>query len=183
MAVTQTPRAKWIEEGLRALAEGGLDAVRVEALARRLGVTKGGCSWTFADRQALLEAMLDSWEEMVIDLIIEYVESEGGDGRQSQRGVIGVCSRGWGGVVNIEVTIRDWGRRDESVRKRLARIDKRRMEYMASLYQEFCSDPDEVETRCMVLGALWIGSAFMAADGRKAKRSEVLEMVMEWVLE
>ena len=39
MAVTRTPRRNWIEAGLRALAAGGPDAVRVEALAQALGVT------------------------------------------------------------------------------------------------------------------------------------------------
>jgi AcrR family transcriptional regulator len=39
---TRTPRSKWIDEGLRALAAGGPDAVRIEALAQALGVTRGG---------------------------------------------------------------------------------------------------------------------------------------------
>ena len=54
-AITRTPRSRWIEEGLRALAAGGPDAVRVEALAQALGVTKGGFYGHFADRGALLE--------------------------------------------------------------------------------------------------------------------------------
>jgi len=33
-AITRTPRSKWIEAGLHALAEGGPDAVRIEALAQ-----------------------------------------------------------------------------------------------------------------------------------------------------
>ena len=41
-AITRTPSSGWIEEGLRALAAGGPDAVRVEVLAQALGVTKGG---------------------------------------------------------------------------------------------------------------------------------------------
>ena len=41
-AITRTPRSRWIEEGLRALAAAGPDAVRVEVLAQALGVTKGG---------------------------------------------------------------------------------------------------------------------------------------------
>ena len=53
-AITRTPRSRWIEEGLRALAAGGPDAVRVEALAQALGVTKGGFYGHFADRNALL---------------------------------------------------------------------------------------------------------------------------------
>ena len=42
-AITRTPRSRWIEEGLRALAAGGPDAVRVEVLAQALGVAMPGC--------------------------------------------------------------------------------------------------------------------------------------------
>ena len=54
--------AGWIDEGLRALAGGGPDAVRIEPLAQALGVTKGGFYWHFDDRRALLDEMLDAWE-------------------------------------------------------------------------------------------------------------------------
>ena len=53
-APTRTPRSSWIEEGLRALAAGGPDAVRIELLAQALGVTRGGFYWHFDDRRALL---------------------------------------------------------------------------------------------------------------------------------
>ncbi len=69
-AITRTPRSRWIEEGLLALAAGGPDAVRVEALAQALGVTKGGFYGHFADRNALLEEMLDSWERMSTDEVL-----------------------------------------------------------------------------------------------------------------
>jgi Bacterial regulatory proteins, tetR family len=44
---TRTPRAPWIEEAARALAAGGPDAVRVDLLAKALGVTRGGFYWHF----------------------------------------------------------------------------------------------------------------------------------------
>ena len=50
VAVTRTPRTGWIDDGLRALAAGGPDAVRIETLAQTLGVTKGGFYWHFTDR-------------------------------------------------------------------------------------------------------------------------------------
>src|ERR1700736_2378950 len=81
MAITRTPRASWIDGGLRALAAGGPDAVRIEPLAEALGVTKGGFYWHFEDRRALLEEMLDTWERVVIDEAIERVEGDGGDAR------------------------------------------------------------------------------------------------------
>src|SRR3954470_22610246 len=82
---TRTPPSRWIEEGLRALAAGGPDAVRVEALAGELGVTKGGFYNHFEDRPALLHEMLDTWERLVIDQVIELVEAGGGDGKAKLR--------------------------------------------------------------------------------------------------
>src|SRR5882757_4805070 len=84
-AITRTPRSRWIEEGLRALADGGPDAVRVEALAQALGVTKGGFYGHFADRNALLDEMLDAWERMSTDEVLERVERHGGDVRTRLR--------------------------------------------------------------------------------------------------
>ena len=56
MANVRTPREAWIEAALQALATGGPDAIRVEALAASLGVSKGGFYWHFENRQALLDA-------------------------------------------------------------------------------------------------------------------------------
>src|ERR671916_787316 len=82
---TRTPRGKWIEEGLRALAAGGPDAVRIDTLAKTLDVTRGGFYWHFADRRALLEEMLDTWERRSTNEVIDRVESEGGDPRTKAR--------------------------------------------------------------------------------------------------
>src|SRR5260370_35639305 len=84
-AITRTPRSRWVEAGLAALAAGGPDAVRVEALAQALGVTKGGFYGYFADRNALLEEMLATWERMSTDEVLERVERQGGDIRARLR--------------------------------------------------------------------------------------------------
>ena len=47
-------------------------------LAQALGVTKGGFYGYFADWDALLEEMLDSWERMSIDDVLEHVKRKGG---------------------------------------------------------------------------------------------------------
>ena len=42
----------WVAAGLAELAKGGVDSVRVEVLAERLGVTKGGFYRRFKDRRS-----------------------------------------------------------------------------------------------------------------------------------
>jgi AcrR family transcriptional regulator len=176
-APTRTPRTSWIQEGLRALGVGGPDAVRIEKLAQALGVTKGGFYWHFEDRPALLEEMLDAWERLVVDEVIERVESGGGDARAKLRRLSGLASSSRD-LMKIELAVRDWARRDKAVAKRLRRIDNRRMEYMRSLFRAFCPDEDEVEVRCMLVFSVFIGNHFIAADHGARSRADVLKLVL-----
>ena len=180
-APTRTPRASWIEEGLRVLGVGGPDAVRIEKLAQTLGVTKGGFYWQFDGRRALLEEMLDTWERVGVDAVIERVEGKGGDARAKLRRLFALSSYS-GDLLKIELAIRDWARRDKTVAQRLIRVDNRRMEYMRSLFGAFCPDEDEVEARCMLAFSLWIGNHLMAAQHGDRSRSQVLRLAVDRLL-
>ena len=177
MASTRTPRSSWIQEGMRALAEGGPDAVRIEVLARALGVTKGGFYWHFDDRGALLDEMLDTWERVGVDEVIDRVEGEGGDARAKLRRLFTLASSS-DKLLRVDLAIRDWARRDQTVARRLRRVDNRRMEYMRSLFGAFCPDEDDVEARCVLAFSLFVGSHFVAADHGGRSRSDVLSMAV-----
>jgi AcrR family transcriptional regulator len=181
MASTRTPRNSWIGEGLRALAAGGPDAVRIETLAQALGVTKGGFYWHFDDRRALLEEMLDTWERVVIDEVVERVEGGGGDARGKLRRLFTLAASN-DELPKIELAIRDWARREKTVAKRLRRIDNRRMEYMRSLFAAFCPDEDDVEVRCLLAFSMFIGSHLIAADHGPRSRADVLELALRRLL-
>jgi AcrR family transcriptional regulator len=175
-APTRTPRSKWIEEGLRALAGGGPDAVRIEPLAQALGVTRGGFYWHFADRQALLDEMLDTWERTTTEEVAERLEREGGDAGVKLRGLFALASSR---VLMTDLAVRDWARRDATVAERLRRIDNRRMDYLRSLFASFCPDPDDVEARALLTFSLLIGDHFIASDHGTRSRADVLELALE----
>jgi AcrR family transcriptional regulator len=179
MALVRTPRSSWIDEGLRALAAGGPEAVRIEPLARALGVSKGGFYWHFEDRKALLEEMLDAWERSGVDEVIEAVEAEDGDARTRLRRLFGLASASAGELLRTELAIRNWARRDEAVAERLRRVDNRRMDYMRSLFGAFCEDEDEVEARCLLAFSLFVGAPFVSADHGGRSRTEVLDSALE----
>ena len=176
-APTRTPRSTWIEEGLRALATGGPDAVRIEPLAKALGVTRGGFYWHFDDRRALLEEILDAWERTSVDEVIERVESAGGEARARLRRVSALAASS-DEPLRTDLAVRDWARRDQAVAERLRRVDNRRMDYLRSLFGAFCPDADDVEVRCMVFYSLWIGSHFIAADHGARSRADVLSLAV-----
>jgi AcrR family transcriptional regulator len=176
-APIRTPRASWVEEGLRALGVGGVEAVRVEKLAEALGVTKGGFYGHFGDRGALLVEMLDTWERVGVDAVIEQVESQGGDARAKVRRLFEISS--WSAeLMQIELAIRDWARRDEAVGERLRHVDNRRIEYMRSLFGAITSDEEEVEVRCLLGFSVWLATHFIAADHGDRSRTDVLELTL-----
>jgi AcrR family transcriptional regulator len=179
-AATRTPRSQWIDEGLKALAAGGPDAVRVDVLAKTLGVTRGGFYWHFDDRQALLAAMLDTWERRSIDEVLERVEREGGAASDKVRraGMLTFSPA----LLPIDLAVRDWARRDEAVGERLRRVDNGRMAYLRRLIGELSADESDVEARSLLAFSLAIGNHFIAADHGPRDRAEVLDLAMRRLL-
>lgn len=180
MGALRTPREKWIEEGLRALAAGGVDAVRVEMLAKALGVTKGGFYGYFSDRNALLEEMLDTWERASIDEVLAQVEQAGGDPRDRIR-LAGQLTFS-GDRMQVELAIRDWARRDEKVTERLRRVDNQRIQLAREMIGTFCDDPAEVEARSLLAFCLAIGHHFLAAEHPGRSHLEVRSLASDFIL-
>lgn len=163
MGTPRTPRDRWIEEGLRALAVGGVDAVRIETLAKSLGVTKGGFYGYFADRGQLLTEMLDAWERACIDEVLDRVEQETDDPLERVR-LAGRLTFSDDRLFPIDLAIRDWARRDQAVAGRLRRVDNRRMQVLRDAIGTVCPDHDEVEARSLLAFCMAIGVHLIAAD-------------------
>ncbi|NKY89352.1 TetR/AcrR family transcriptional regulator [Nocardia veterana] len=181
MGALRTPRESWIDAGLGALAAGGVDAVRVEALAKRLGVTKGGFYGYFADRDALLTAMLDTWEREAVDDVLEEIARAGGGALDKAR-LAGRLTFSSDRLLPIDLAVRDWARRDAAVAERLRRVDNRRMDLLRDAIGTVCSDPDEIEARSLLAFCAAIGSHFLAADHPGRTREEVIARAGDLIL-
>ena len=89
------------------------------------GVTRGGFYWHFADRRALLEEMLDAWERTSVDEVVDRVDSEGGDARAKLRRLSAFAASS-DEPLRIDLAVRDWARREQTIADYLRRIDNRR---------------------------------------------------------
>jgi AcrR family transcriptional regulator len=68
----------WVDAAYERFNAGGLGAVKVEAVARDLGTTKGSFYWHFTDRPALVRAVTERWEARETDRFIVAAEGPGG---------------------------------------------------------------------------------------------------------
>lgn len=163
-----------MKAALSLLEEDGVDAVRVEAVARALGVTKGGFYGHFRDRAELLDAILAAWEHRGTEAIIMAADATDDPSTRVHR-LWELATRDSFGP---ELAIRDWARRDESVKKVVERIDHRRMNYLRTLFGELGFRGIERESRCMLVYSLLIGDHFIVAGHPRTSRERVLRQCL-----
>lgn len=180
MVGARTPRGAWIDAALHALAAGGPDAVRVEALAAGLGVSKGGFYWHFRDRRTLLAEMLDAWQQAVVEDVISLVDSQPADPRVRLRHLFELASSREG--LAVELAMRDWSRRDPDVAERMRRVDDQRMGYLRSLFGQICTDERDVEARSLLVMTLFVGSNLVSLGDGARSRHEVLARAYDLLL-
>lgn len=147
----------WILSGFRALAKGGHAAVRVEALARELGATKGSFYWHFKDQAALKAAMLETWKSEATDEVIDSLTEIVGP-REKLEALAQAASAPpaeSSGGSELEAAIREWGRYDAAVRQVVDSVDDRRLEFTTKLFSEL--GLTQARTRASLFYAAYIG--------------------------
>jgi AcrR family transcriptional regulator len=180
----KTPPEAWVDAALTALAEGGPDAIRIEALAASLGVTKGGFYGDFADRNALVERVLDTWEHAVVDDVISQIENTDDDPRTKLRHLFELARERpvAGHGLAVELAIRDWARRSPGVSERLHRVDNRRMAYLRALFRQISIDHNDAEARSLLAFSLFVGNSLITAEHDGRPRREVISHALDRLL-
>ena len=64
----------WIDAATDVLADHGIDGVRVDVLARTIGVTRGSFYWHFKDREDLLRRVLQAWRQRATEQLTDRLE-------------------------------------------------------------------------------------------------------------
>ena len=169
-------RQEWIDAGLKAMARDGVDAVRVERLAAALKVTKGSFYWHFKDRNALLEALLEAWQSRATTAIIDTVEAKGGDARNKLANLFTIVS-----VIDgqLDRAIRNWAAQDGSAASALQAVDRRRLDYLVSLFTGVGFGAAEALARARLVYHALIGQFTMGkAVAHGDRLSECLDIVL-----
>lgn len=165
---TGSPRLgkdQWISAGLKALMQGGVDSVRIEPLAKALGVTKGSFYWHFSDRPALLRALLLAWEERATDAVIRAVETASGAAPERLTQLFRMTVNADG---RLERAIRHWAAQDEAAHAAQERVDERRIAYVTDLFKAIGFSARAAQTRAQLAYLALIGHYAMSAGPEKS---------------
>jgi AcrR family transcriptional regulator len=143
----------WVRAAFARLSTEGIESVRVELLARDLGVSKGSFYWHFQDREELLGKMLDRWESDETEWLGATVVTPRAAARWAH--FIEHCADP--ARARLEAALRAWARRDERVASRISSIEKKRSKHIASVLRDIGFAPDLAESWAEIALLVYLG--------------------------
>jgi AcrR family transcriptional regulator len=144
----------WITVAMDAIVEGGVVDVAVEPLAARLGATKGSFYHHFPNRDALIAATLEDWENQQTEAVIERLE------------LIANAAERLRAVIAAAFADRPGGIRDAAllaaathplVKPFVERVTNRRLEYFTDAYRQLGMPKAQARRRATMLYLSYIG--------------------------
>jgi AcrR family transcriptional regulator len=164
----------WVDAATELLVDNGIDAVRVDVVAKILKVTRGSFYWHFKDRDDLLRSLLEAWRKATTEQIIERFESHRGDPRDLITELIALPFRGRSAAraARIELAIRAWARREEMARHAVDDVDSRRISYIAQCFSALGFPLNEARQRGFLLYAYEVAESILSHQGNDAQKRE-----------
>lgn len=177
--VEQLTRDDWIEAALKLFEVDGPQAVRVDAIAKSLKISRGSFYWHFENRADLLNALLERWIEEKTKTFIEKNEAKGGDPHIRLRRLLNACAEDDG---RLELSIRDWAKEDSKARKVLRKVDEHRTQYLAKLISACGYQEKESQARSRIAYLSWLGLYSHAAISSADQRIELMDGLCNFLL-
>lgn len=172
MEMRQADRLKcddWVTAGLEALAEGGVGSVKIDLLAKTLGVTRGSFYWHFQDRGTFLEALLAAWERQQTEDVIARVEALRQPPGEALRTLLESCFADDG---RLEIAFRAWATTDRAAAATVEAADQRRISYLAHLLSDWGLAETVAIARARIAYRVWLGEYALAVSSNPASIQE-----------
>ena len=149
----------WARAALAVIARGGIAAVAVESIAADLGATKGSFYWHFKNRDALIQAALDMWEQSRTESVIEELDREPDPAERLSKLLAAAIEHGPADRVEIAL-LADPGHPAATAAVR--RVAQRRIAYIGEQLEKLGCDHNQARDRAFILYCTYVGYLQMA---------------------
>jgi len=133
MADDKMNREHWLAAGFKQLATHGPQGLRIMAIAKEMGVTKGSFYWHFKDLREYRAALLADWESLTHEGI-QQLELQGGNFAAKMHRLLSLSEAR--SNRRLTLALRSWALSDPVVAKAVSRVDEVRIEYVADMLRE-----------------------------------------------
>jgi AcrR family transcriptional regulator len=145
----------WIDFALATLSREGVDALKADVLARKLGASRGSFYWHFPDLGTFHARVIEHWKETTTEATI--VDIERYESREERLDAL--LRRAFGQTAVLEVRMRAWADNNAQAAQALSDVDRRRREYIERMLVEAGIEPTQADTRAQLLYWSYLGAA------------------------
>ncbi len=163
-------REDWIEAARAVLISEGIERVKVEPLAERLGVSRGSFYWHFADRQALLDALLALWQETALEPMRAVTKDDDLSPRARYEKFMRVWVQGEPYCPIYDLAIRRWAMVAPEVSAVVKKADEARIKLLTRLFKDMGHGADEAFIRARIVYYHQVGYYATNVQESAAKR-------------
>jgi AcrR family transcriptional regulator len=146
-------RRDWIEAAYQELARAGERGVGINALAARLGVTKGSFYWHFGDRAELMRALLDRWAHERTDEMLTLALGSTADPLERLRRIRALGRQ----VAPVDRAMRLWAQHDPGAADAVRHADRALLGHIAACLTGLGFGEEEARLRALLMLRSWVG--------------------------
>ncbi len=169
-------REDWLRHALETLHRRGVTGLRVEPLARTLGVTTGSFYWHFKDRNELLQRVLEHWTESMTAAVGRRMGSSEEPAVQLRRLLVEITREERN---RYETAMRNWAAFDSDAKKAVRKVDECRLAYVMGLFLQMGFDEEQAELRSRMLVCYQVGEAGFSIRNSMEQRVRLAELRFE----
>jgi AcrR family transcriptional regulator len=171
----------WIKAGFAIIAEEGMNALKIDRLCERLGVTKGSFYWHFEDMASYRAVLVQSWGELRDEDRRQFDEMGDlpPDERLSRMMASLVSPRHW----TLERAMREWARSDDAVAKSVREADRRLMRAIQRAFLDYGFDAEDADFRANAAFAAGIGLLHLSGPKPSVRAADQGERFLSLLLE
>ncbi len=164
-------RQDWLEIARETLITGGVEAVTVQSMSRRLGVTRGGFYGYFGSRDALLKRLLTDWQEVNTRALRRIATRDRKDGEAQFKELIEMWVEDEDYSPEYDSAVRDWARRSANVARTVHKVDKERIRLLERIFHNLGYGGLDAHIRARVTYYHQVGYYALAVhESRQARR-------------
>lgn len=160
----------WLQAAYDALIEGGVEAVRIQPLAQKLGLSRTSFYWFYKDRGALLDALVDLWQARTTAPLIAATRTYAATKAEALLNLLGCFLAGDGFDARLEFALRSWSLQDDAVMAHIHEADRIRLESLCDLLRKWGHDAGDADTRARTIYLVQIGYISMQLHETLAER-------------
>ena len=147
----------WVKLGLQMFAEGGVDALVVEQLAKQLGSSKTSFYWYFKNRSSFVNRIIDYWHEQTTVSIIAHIQQhQASEPKQKVRQLLAVMFSSNEGKDFI-YHLRKLGASEPAYAELLLQIEQQRLDYMSGLLMQCGLIAEEARSTSELFYSYYLG--------------------------